>query len=141
MGKEHSVLLLTKVDILIEKSADRYIREHDLTNSQFKVLIQLYRAIGKPTRQIDIEKELGLTNPTVTALLNALEEKDLVKRMVNLNDKRSKLVVLTDKAMAKRDSLYDLLDKFDSKLTVGLTSEEKEQFDTLLIKILENHQI
>ena len=48
--------------------------------------------------QRDIEKALNLKNPTVTGLLQRLDEKGYVLIVPNAKDKRKKNVYLTEKA-------------------------------------------
>ena len=46
----------------------------------------------------NLETGLTLKNPTVTGLLNRLEEKGFITREQNLNDKRSKFIKMTEES-------------------------------------------
>ena len=57
------------------KYGDTHLKEIGLTHSQANVIIILAHQEGKNIHQRDIEQALNLTNPTVSVLLNRLEEK------------------------------------------------------------------
>ena len=49
--------------------------------------------------QKDIEKELDISNPTVTGILNRLEVKGLITRVPCRHDARAKNIEVTEKAL------------------------------------------
>lgn len=133
----------TKVSILIKRSSlvfdklsNQLLIPYDLTGSQFKILMVLYNSPNASVRQTDIEAKFSMTNPTVTGLVQKLEAKDLVTRIPHPDDKRSKVLVLTDRAISMRDELLTLAESFEQQMTANLTSEEYAQLKLLLTKML-----
>ncbi|SIO20065.1 transcriptional regulator, MarR family [Bradyrhizobium erythrophlei] len=69
-----------------------------LTPAQFSVLLLLDKNPGR--NQTEIANTLGILRPNFVAMLDALESRDLCARMRSANDRRSHIVVLTDKGRA-----------------------------------------
>lgn len=128
-------ILIKKSSIIFDKLANQLLTPYDLTGSQFKILLVLYLAPNGTVRQTDIEEKFSVSNPTVTGLVHKLEAKDLVKRTPHNDDKRSKLLVLTERAMAMKDELLSLADSLEQQMTEKLTSDECEQLAMLLEKL------
>ena len=129
-------ILIKKVSLVFDKISNQLLMPYGLTNSQFKILMVLYHAPEASVRQIDIENKFAMTNPTVTGLVQKLEAKDLVKRMPHPEDKRSKVLVLTDRAMGMKEELLALADNLEQQMTKNLNDDEREQLAGLLLKML-----
>jgi DNA-binding MarR family transcriptional regulator len=69
-----------------------------LTPAQFSVLLLLDKNPGR--NQTEIAHTLGILRPNFVAMLDALESRDLCARMRSANDRRSHILVLTDKGRA-----------------------------------------
>ena len=69
-----------------------------LTPAQFSVLLLLDRNPGR--NQTEIANTLGILRPNFVAMLDSLESRDLCARMRSANDRRSHILVLTDKGRA-----------------------------------------
>jgi DNA-binding MarR family transcriptional regulator len=62
------------------------------------VLLLLDKNPGR--NQTEIANTLGILRPNFVAMLDALESRDLCARMRSTNDRRSHILVLTDKGRA-----------------------------------------
>jgi DNA-binding MarR family transcriptional regulator len=69
-----------------------------LTPAQFSVLLLLDRNPGR--NQTEIANTLGILRPNFVSMLDALESRGLCARMRSTNDRRSHILVLTDKGRA-----------------------------------------
>jgi DNA-binding MarR family transcriptional regulator len=76
----------------------RCVAPLQLTPAQFSVLLLLDRNPGR--NQTEIANTLGILRPNFVAMLDGLESRDLCARMRSTNDRRSHIVVLTDKGRA-----------------------------------------
>lgn len=131
-------ILMKKTALAIEKLSNHALAPCDLTHTQYKILMLLYRSQEQLLRQIDIETHFAMTNPTVTGILQNLEKKGLVERIANPDDKRSKLLRLTEKALSMKTELYALGESLETQVTANLSEEEIRQLIELLKKILTN---
>ena len=86
---------------LIKKKMDKHMNEglkkYDLTKTQRDILGYLHFTDKNPVIQKDIEEHFHISNPTVTGILNRLEQKGFIERKRSLKDKRVRTIVLTKK--------------------------------------------
>ena len=69
-----------------------------LTPAQFSVLLLLDRNPGR--NQTEIASTLGILRPNFVAMIDGLESRDLCARLRSDSDRRSHILVLTDKGRA-----------------------------------------
>ncbi len=69
-----------------------------LSPAQFSVLLLLDRNPGR--NQTEIANTLGILRPNFVAMLDGLESRDLCARIRSANDRRSHILMLTDKGRA-----------------------------------------
>ena len=136
----------TKVSVLIKKSSlifDKYVNQllapYQLSSSQFRILMILYKSPACSVRQTDIEAAFSMTNPTVTGLVHNLERKGLVKKVDNPEDKRSKFLVLTEYAESRRNEFLSLANSIEKEMTDGLSETETAVLSELLLKFIKMH--
>jgi DNA-binding MarR family transcriptional regulator len=106
---------------------------HELTLSDFDVLVQLYYAEGRRMRRIDIARSVLLTASGITRLLDGLESCGLVAKDRCESDARVTYAVLTEagvkKIEAAREShLADIEELFGSQFS----PQEREQLAEFL---------
>lgn len=134
---------MKKIAILIKKSflefdkiANKALQPFGISHTQFLILKFLYLNKDKIVRQIDLEKHLSMSNPTITGILKNMEKSELIKRVENPEDKRSRSILLTEKSVGMESAILLLGDQLDAELTKNLSEREKEQVITLLSKML-----
>lgn len=109
----------------------------DLTPADFQVLVNLRRA-GAPYRlgQARLMDSLGLTSGTVSVRLTRLEQRGVVVRDPDPEDKRSYTVRLTDKGLQLFDRIAPDHLAGEDRLLSALTPDEQTQLAALLRKLL-----
>lgn len=132
---EKVAILIKKTALVIEKLSNRELAPYELTHTQYKILMLLYRHQERPLRQIDIETRFAMTNPTVTGIIQNLEKKGMVRRIPNPDDKRSKLLSLTERAIFMKEELYSIGESIEKQVTANLSGEESSQLIELLKRI------
>jgi DNA-binding MarR family transcriptional regulator len=106
---------------------------HELTLSDFDVLVQLYYADGRRMRRIDLARSVLLTASGITRLLDGLEAGGFVAKERCESDARVTYAVLTPAGVnkieeARESHLADIEELFGSQFT----PEEREQLAELL---------
>ena len=76
----------------------RCVAPLQLTPAQFSVLLLLDNNPGR--NQTEIASTLGILRPNFVAMLDGLESRDLCTRIRSTNDRRSHILMLTDKGRA-----------------------------------------
>lgn len=136
MGKRRVSVLIKRSALIFDKYANQLLMPYQLTSSQFRILMILYKSPACSVRQADIEAAFSMTNPTVTGLIHNLEKNGLVERVKNPKDKRSKLLALTEQAECKRTEFTALADSIEKKMTEGLSDAEADVLADLLMKVI-----
>lgn len=130
-------ILIKKSSLLFDKYSNQLLAQHDLTASQFKIMLALYHA-DKMVCQGDIEEKFNMTNPTVTGLVQKLEAKGLITRVPKAEDRRVKQLVLTPQALERKEEMLSIEQYLENLMTKRLSAEEKEQLCILLEKLIES---
>lgn len=140
MTTDHIGILIKKTSQAFENSASQVLAPYDLTPSQFKILKYVTLNPEASVRQIDLETYFGMSNPTVTGIIQNLEKKGMIYRQSHPDDKRSKIIILSEKAKNARHFILETSDNIEANFTKGLTPQEKDIMRTLLLKLLESSQ-
>ena len=106
---------------------------HELTLSDFDVLVQLYFADDRRMRRIDLARSVLLTASGITRLLDGLERGGLVAKERCASDARVTYAVLTEAGVRKIEEAReshnaDIEELFGSRFA----PEEREQLAELL---------
>src|SRR6201998_4390138 len=89
---------LKRAQLKIFEDFLRCVAPLQLTPAQFSVLLLMARNPGR--NQTEIANTLGILRPNFVAMLDGLESRDLCTRIRSTNDRRSHILVLTDKGRA-----------------------------------------
>ena len=136
MPKNYSCgTLLKQIHDIMEKNANNVLREQDLTISQSGVLVLLDEKEGKTASFKELEKDFGVSQPTMVGILNRLMQKDLVEVLTDSEDKRIKKARLTQKGADKCKEGYKHMNSAEEQLLKSLTDNEKMEFYRLLLKV------
>jgi DNA-binding MarR family transcriptional regulator len=95
---EHLGYALKRAQLKIFDDFLRCVAPLQLTPAQFSVLLLLDKNPGH--NQTEIANTLGILRPNFVAMLDGLESRGLCTRMRSTNDRRSHILVLTDKGRA-----------------------------------------
>jgi DNA-binding MarR family transcriptional regulator len=89
---------LKRAQLKIFEDFLRCVAPLQLTPAQFSVLLLLDKNPGR--NQSEIANTLGILRPNFVAMLDGLESRELCARIRSSNDRRSHIVVLTEKGRA-----------------------------------------
>jgi DNA-binding MarR family transcriptional regulator len=123
---------------LVAKYADNGLTKmRGLSYQQFLVLIVM-KKLGENANATEMAKLLDKNTNTLSTILDRMEEKGLVKKIRDTQDRRLVWAVMTPKgkeklAVTTKGSLV-----LFEKLTACFNKEELEKFDVLLDKLMKN---
>lgn len=139
MSKNYSCgTLLKQIHDIMEKNANNVLREQELTISQSGVLVLLDEKEGKTASFKELEKDFGVSQPTMVGILNRLVQKDFVEVLTDSEDKRIRKAHLTQKGADKCKEGYKHMNSAEEQLLKSLTDDEKTEFNRLLLKVRES---
>ena len=112
----------------------RCVAPLQLTPAQFSVLLLLDKNPGR--NQTEIANTLGILRPNFVAMLDGLESRELCVRMRSTNDRRSHVLMLTDKGRAVLARAKKLVaTKHEARLNELLGTANRAALLTMLAKI------
>lgn len=102
-------------------------------SGQIMFLLELYRGDGK--NQEELAEILNIDKGTTARAIKKLEEAGFLTRERDLVDKRAYKVYLTEKGKDIKEDVYEIMIKWEEKITSNLNKEESENVVNLLMKI------
>src|SRR5712675_1056504 len=131
---DHLGYALKRAQLKIFEDFLRCVAPLQLTPAQFSVLLLLEKNPGR--NQTEIANTLGILRPNFVAMLDGLESRDLCARMRSTNDRRSHILVLTDKGRAVLTRAKKLVaSKHEARLNELLGPEGRVALLEMLSKI------
>jgi len=90
-----------------------------------------------PAAQQALVELIGVDATNLVAILNSLEDAELIKRRRDRSDRRRAIIELSAEGEQVLAELDHSLQRLDDTLLVGLTAPEREQLKALLGRIVE----
>lgn len=136
---EMSGLLIEKTAKLLKLSFARLLMLHpevDITVDQWVIIQLLYK--HKALSQQDLAELSFKDAPTVTRIIDLLENKSYVIRNSDPGDRRKFVISLTKEGIDMYHRILPLLQEFRSECYEGLNNEELSSLEYILNKIFTN---
>jgi DNA-binding MarR family transcriptional regulator len=126
--------VLKRAQLKVFENFLRCVASLQLTPAQFSVLLLVEKNPGR--NQTEIASTLGILRPNFVAMLDNLESRDLCARIRSTNDRRSHILVLTDKGKAVLTRARKLVaTKHEARLNEVLGAANREALIAMLSKI------
>jgi MarR family multiple gene transcriptional regulator MgrA len=129
----------------LKKISERYLRDmnnrlkkDDLTYSQVAVLTFLEHRREEKTNLKDVCEALHIAHPTGIGLIRRLSEKGFVESRVDPDNRRFRIITLTETARRMLHDSFRHRQRLDQRLTEGLSREETETVKRLLDRMYDN---
>ena len=120
----------------IRQSYDQRFSDLDLNLSEASVLA--YVAEHGALSQTQIAKSLGLGRAATGALIDVLEDRALVQRQTNPDDRRVWLVEITIAGKELLEEVYVRDQLLRKQLRNGITRQERQQLAAVLVRLGNN---
>ena len=126
--------VLKRAQLKVFENFLRCMASLQLTPAQFSVLLLVDKNPGR--NQTEIASTLGILRPNFVAMLDNLEGRDLCARIRSTNDRRSHILVLTEKGKAVLARAKKLVaTKHESRLNDLLGPTNRQALIEMLAKI------
>lgn len=118
----------------IENSVETFLARFGISSGRFQVMLMLeFSATGmKPS---EIANTIGVTQATITGLLDGLEAKEFVKRMDCQDDRRACIVGMTEKGKQFMSQARPEFNRWIGAAYGGISAAEREQLISLLMRV------
>ena len=131
--------LITKIKQLHSRALAQCISDKGIdafSGEQGKILFVLWQK--DKISQKELATEIGLAKNTITVMLEKMEKNNLIRRIIDENDKRKSLVILTDYAKSLKKSFDEISDEMLKKVYKGFSEEEIDKYEGYLHRIIRN---
>ncbi|HEX5174208.1 MAG TPA: MarR family transcriptional regulator [Gaiellaceae bacterium] len=133
-----NVFLLKRLGFTAKTSSLEMYEREGLNPYHYAILALLDE--GVPETQAAIADALGYDRGTLVGLLDELEEKSLVERKRDPDDRRRHLVRLTGEGKRTLGRLRTCAKKVEDEFLAPLDAEQREQLHELLLELAERHE-
>ena len=110
------------------------VKESGLTPAQMHAIEILGHQ--ESLRMKELAQKLGVTTGTLTVMIDRLEQNGLISRMPNENDRRSIIIVLTEKGQRYFEEHHKLHLELTREITSSLSEDEAKQLYTFMEKLV-----
>lgn len=118
---------------------ERGVQQHlNVSSVQGAVLGALSRNADRSMSFADLVEYLAVSRQNLDAVLKRLERLGYVNRVEDPEDRRVRIVRLTSRGQAFWTDRFQQSVQFYGKATVGITTDERKQLTTLLVRIGQN---
>ena len=107
----------------------------DLTPGQYAVLRCIWLREKQNTTPKDLADFLRIETPSVSGILDRLQNKDLIDRALDETNRRRIKVTTTKKSEAMKTSLLEAVEELNREISKGYTKKEWNTFLEMLYKI------
>lgn len=123
---------------LLVKRLQRNFRAagYSITVEQWHVLINLWEQDGQTQQQLSDKTEKDKGN--ITRLISGLEKRNILVRIPNSTDGRSKLVYLTSKGRAYQKALVQIAEKTLNQAQENISNNEIDICNSVLQRVVSN---
>lgn len=133
---ENLSYLLMKVSRNLKNCLDKKLNEYDITAAQFSVLNQIANKNGLIT-SAEVASNLDSDRPTISGIINRLEEKNLLEKITNKEDKRSAYLRLNEDSVELVKELRKVSDQLNYEIFSDFNDDELVNIKEYFLKVIE----
>ncbi len=132
-------LQISKTANMIRRRMSKSSVLNGLTYAQTRVLYFILKS-PESVFQKDIEAAYMLRPSTATALLQSLEQADLIERKASEDDGRKKRILLTEEALSLKEDIEWNMGLMEECMTKGISREDLDIFFRVTDRMIRNLQ-
>lgn len=132
-----AVVAVVRAYGVVQRLMATYFAQFSLTPPQFQLLTIVNRLRNPTQRQLS--RELYVSFPNVTVMLDRLEKAGMIHRRPNAEDKREKLVELSDRGRSLLRKIWKVHQEQLDRVMSGLTESEQKGLTRFLNNMIAAH--
>ncbi len=114
----------------------RWLKAYDISSSEHSVMV--YLAMHESSNQERIAQYMLLDKGTIARILTKLEDKMLLTRCANPNNRRENLISLTAAGLKLVQELAAVSEQWGRELLIDIPPEEVAAFEAILKRLRKN---
>lgn len=131
-----NIFIYHYVEELISSYGSYYesnLKDNDLTLKEFSVLLRI-RFQGVAT-QHDLVELFKVSGAYIAKLLRKFEDHGYIARKEDPENRRKKIVKMTDEGIKKTDEIIEVIQNWEDKVTARISEDEIKTLKEILFKI------
>lgn len=116
--------LIKRADVSLARQMNDFARQNGLTGNQMNIIDYLSRQENMAADQKAIENEFNIRRSTTTIILQRMEKRHLVQRIVDPHDRRRRQVQLTNSARQLVPIVHTYINDQEKRLTTRFSADE-----------------
>jgi DNA-binding MarR family transcriptional regulator len=134
---EHSIGYLTRyASRAFVRSLAVDLERRGILSAEWSVLRVLWKGDG--ISQVELAQRMRVEKSSLTAVVNKMARKGLIRRTPDKADRRKINITLTPKGRGLKAALLPFADKTNARATRGMSKGEVAQLCTLLVRAIAN---
>ena len=129
--------LIKNINDKLKVKADADLKQYNLTLAQSRVFAFLHNNGGQATQK-EIEVFLEVSHPTVVGIVSRMEQNGHVTTWIDEQDKRNKIVKLTEQAETLGMDMEHDISVNEEKMLSSLSEADVEHLREMLLTIYKN---
>ncbi|MGL5823176.1 MAG: MarR family winged helix-turn-helix transcriptional regulator [Sarcina sp.] len=130
--------LIREIGIRSKNIGDSRLLEYGLNSQQAKMISYIYANQEEGVIQKDLAKKFNRNKASITSMLQGLEKKGYIQRVVSKNNEREKNIYVLEKGKDLIEEFNELFITVENKLLNNFTDEEIKKLKDLLTRVNEN---
>lgn len=122
-----------EISHIIRQRFNKAAERIGFTHAQWRALVHLSE--NENCRQIDLAEILEIKPITLVKQIDLLEESGMVVRNKDVDDRRAYRLVITDKARAIMQELWEIADAVECEVLASLSPDERRLMTDLLDRV------
>lgn len=127
--------LIREIGMKIKSTADGRLNELGLNSQQGRMIGYIFENQETGVIQKDLADEFNRKGASITSMLQGLEKKGYIKRVIPENDERQKSIFVLEKGALLVEEFNDIFLEVENSITKTLSQEEAETLKSLLQKV------
>ena len=132
---------ILKATTSLRRIFNKELVSYDLTLNQWYVLKVINSFEKKNATPMEIASELKSDQVTITEIINRLETKKYITKVTNMDDRRSKIIQMSDEMKLKCQDLLEIEKKIERDIFIDFTEKQKEEFFNYILEIEKNCEL
>ncbi|MDD6432938.1 MAG: MarR family transcriptional regulator [Lactobacillaceae bacterium] len=116
--------LIKRAEVSLARQMNDFARQNGLTGNQMNIIDYLSRQEAMAADQKAIENEFNIRRSTTTIILQRMEKRSLIQRIVDPHDRRRRQVQLTNSARQLVPIVHAYINSQEKRLTNRFSADE-----------------
>lgn len=135
--KDSIIARMIRTTRILDKMVSEEVSQYKLTKPQFDVLLVMHFSAQESVTTTQLAEELMVSKANITGIVTRLVDSELISKVTDENDTRSKKITLTSKGIELIDKIMPRYFEMGEELYSNFSEEERGKLLSQLIFIEE----